>query len=121
MALTRVWQALKRLGTGCEETQIDSASQLIRLGRDEYKYVEGERSVVLQTDMLTGKPRRMIYSSTIKRWQPPHQNEEITEKERRRIASKIADFFAHRKISAVVKCRLAMIEVLVGSLDSYPK
>jgi hypothetical protein len=103
MALAKIWQVLKRLGIGGEETQIDATSQLIRLGRDEYKYVEGERSLILQIDMLMREPKRMIYSSTIKRWMPPYQNEEITEADRRRIASKIADFFSRRRISAIVK------------------
>ena len=103
MSALRVWKFLRRLGFGGEERQIDATSQLVRLGRDEYKYLEGERSLVLQIDMLIGEPRRVIYSSTIKRWLPPHDNEEVTVEDKHRIAAKIAEFFVRRGISALIK------------------
>ncbi len=103
MAGSRIWQFLRRLGIGGEEKQIDATSQLLRLGRDEYKYVEGERCITLQIEMLIGEPKRAIYSSTIRRWHPPHENEEITDEDRHRIATKIANFFASRSISTIVK------------------
>jgi hypothetical protein len=84
------------------ETRIDERSQLVRVGRDEYKYSEDGRSLVLQIEMWTGRSK-MIYSSTIKRWLPPHENEQITDLERQRIATKIADFFQRQGISSTVK------------------
>ncbi len=99
--VSKVWRFLIWLGIG-RETRIDDTSELIRIGRDEYKYVEGERSLVLQIDMAVGKSGKRIYPTTIKRWLPPYQDEKITEADRHRIANKIANFFARQGISAVI-------------------
>jgi len=103
MMLSKTWRWLRRLGIGGRESRIDSGSQLMRLGRDEYKYVEGERSLVLQIDMGRGVPNRLLYSSTIKRWLPPHQNETISEEDRKRIAAKIANFLTGQGYSVKVQ------------------
>ena len=103
MSLSKIWRWLRRAGIGGAESRIDSGSQLIRLGRDEYKYIEGERSLVLQIDMGIGVPNRLLYSSTIKRWLPPHQDETITEEDRQRIASKIANFLVSQGYSVKVE------------------
>ena len=69
---------------------IDDNRSLERLGRDEYKYRDGNRALVLQIEMLTGKPERLLYSSTIKQWLPPHENEPIDPAQRREIAERIS-------------------------------
>jgi hypothetical protein len=99
--LSKLWQFFIWLGIG-RETRIDDSSRLIKLGRDEYKYIEGERSLVLQIDMLKG-PNRLLYSSTIKHWLPPHQDEKISEVDRQRIASKIASFLVSQGYSVKVE------------------
>jgi hypothetical protein len=101
--LSKIWRWLRRLGIGGAESQIDSFSQLMRLDRDGYKYIEGERSLVLQIDMLRGVPNRLLYSSTIKRWLPPHQDERISEEDRQRIATKIANFLVSQGYSVKVE------------------
>ena len=100
--LSRLWRLLIQLGIG-RETRIDGSSQLKALGRDEYKYIEGERSLILQIDMLRGKPNRLLYSSTIKRWLPPYQDEAISEQDRQRIATKIANFLTSQGYSVKVQ------------------
>ena len=100
---SKIWQQLRRAGIGGAKSRIDSTSQLLRLDRDGYKYVEGERSLVLQIDMLRGVPNRLLYSSTIKRWLPPHQDEMITEEDRKRIAAKIANFLTSQGYSVKVQ------------------
>jgi hypothetical protein len=72
------------------ELNIDDKRKLIRLGRDEYKYCDGDHALVLQIEMLTGKPDRLLYSSTIKHWLPPHENEPIDSAQRREIAQCIS-------------------------------
>ena len=81
---------LQRLGG--EKTKIDERRRLDRLGRDEYKYCDGGRCVVLQIEMLIGKPDRLLYSSTIKKWRPPFETEKIDATERSEIANQIAKF-----------------------------
>jgi hypothetical protein len=68
---------------------INDTCKLVRIGRDEYKYSDGDHALVLQIDMLTEEPNRLLYSSTIKRWLPPHENEAIEAAQRREIAEKI--------------------------------
>jgi Immunity protein 74 len=77
---------------GGRRTKIDSTRRLIRLSRDEYRYCDGERCLRLQIDMLKGQPDRLIYSSTIKQWLPPHDSLEIPDSERRQIAETIRRF-----------------------------
>jgi immunity protein 74 of polymorphic toxin system len=74
---------------GRETKHPDDKCNLIPLGRDEYKYCDGDHALVLQIDMLMGKPDRLLYSSTIKRWLPPHENEAIDSTQRREIAERI--------------------------------
>src|SRR5258706_7785603 len=81
MSQSPFWRFLIWFGIG-RETEIDSTTQLFKEGRDEYKYVEGGRSLLVQIDMLGGRGK-MLYSPTIKRWLPPHQDERISEEDRR--------------------------------------
>jgi Immunity protein 74 len=103
VVLSKIWRFARRMGIGGRESRIDSSSQLIRLGRDEYRYIEGEHSLILQIDMLKGVPNRLIYSSTIERWLPPHRDEAISEEDRQRIATKIAGFLTSQGFSVKVE------------------
>ena len=47
-----------------------------------YKSLDGDKSLVLQIDMLTGTPQRLLYSSTIRQWLPPHESDAISSAER---------------------------------------
>jgi hypothetical protein len=83
-------------------TKIDNISSVERLGRDEYKYIEGDRALILQIDMLSGTPQRVIYSRTIKNWLPPHDKEEITDQIRKDILEKLCKYFELNRISYTV-------------------
>jgi hypothetical protein len=81
---------------------IDGVASMERLGRDEYKYVEGDHALKLQVEMLSGDPRRVIYSRTIKNWLPPFENEGITEQKRREILERVCKYFDANGISYTV-------------------
>ena len=83
--------------------KIDDVSSLERLGRDEYKYIEGERALTVQIEMLSGTPKRLIYSRTIKCWLPPHEHETISEQKRKEIIEKICKYFEINHLSYTVK------------------
>jgi hypothetical protein len=83
--------------------KIDDVSSIERLGRDEYKYFEGDRALTVQIEMLSGTPKRLIYTSTIKKWMPPYDNETITEEKRKEIVAKICKYFEMNNISYTVK------------------
>lgn len=101
MSHSIIWRFLVWLGIG-RKTRIDDDSELFQVGRDEYKYVERDRSLLLQIEMLHGKPSKLIYSSTIKGWLPPHQTDKISEEDRKRIAEKIAQFLTREGESVQV-------------------
>jgi hypothetical protein len=84
----KICEAFDRL-TG-RKLNIDDNRSLVRLGRDEYKYCDGDHELILQIEMLTGKPNRLLYSSTIKQWLPPHESEPIDSMQRREIAERIS-------------------------------
>jgi immunity protein 74 of polymorphic toxin system len=83
--------------------QVDDISSVERLGRDEYKYIEGDRALTVQIEMLSGTPARVIYSRTIKNWMPPHDTEVITEDKRKEIVTKICKYFEMNDISYTVE------------------
>jgi hypothetical protein len=103
MTFSDIRHLLRRLGLGGRETRIDDKSQLIRVGRDEYKYLEEERAVVVFIEMLSGAPNRLIHLSSIDQWIPPHKDQPITEEERQRIAKKIAKFLADQGYSVQIQ------------------
>jgi len=76
---------------------IDDHRSLVRLGRDESKYCDGDHALVLQIEVLTGKPERLLYSSTIKQWLPPYENEPIDSTQRREIAERISRRASRRR------------------------
>jgi hypothetical protein len=83
--------------------KIDEISSMERVGRDEYRYVEGDHVLTLQIEMLSGEPRRVIYSRTIKKWLPPHDNEVISDEKRKQIVEKISQYFEMNGVSYVVQ------------------
>ena len=82
---------------------IDGLASMERLGRDEYKYVEGDHALKLQVEMLSGNPRRVIYSRTIKNWLPPYEKEKITEQKRKEILKRVCKYFDTNGISYTVE------------------
>lgn len=74
---------------GGPRSKIDERRSLHRLSRDGYEYCDGDHCLLLQIDMLRGRPDRFVYSSTIKQWLPPHENEVIVDTQRREIADRI--------------------------------
>jgi hypothetical protein len=65
MSPSIIQRLLMRLAIG-RRTSIDDDSELLKVGRDEYKYIERGQSLLLQIEMLHGRPSNLMYSSTIK-------------------------------------------------------
>src|SRR5215510_5777749 len=97
---TSISQFFRNLGA---TKTIDGTASMQRLGRDEYKYVEGDHTLKLQVEMLSGTPRRVIYSRTIKNWLPPYENERITEQKKREILERVCKYFDANGISYTVE------------------
>jgi len=103
MTVSLLSRFFRKLGI-LRQTRIDSSSELFKVGRDEYKYVEGDRSVVVFVELLWGEGTDVrLHSSSIDQWLPPHQNTPITADQRQQIASKIAKFLKEQGKSVEVQ------------------
>src|SRR5260221_6534027 len=71
----------------------------IRLqGRDSFLYVEGDRTMTIVGEMQTGKVDFIIYLSSLRRWQPPHEMEEVDEIKRKEILGRLERWMVRRRI-----------------------
>lgn len=63
------------------------------LGRTGLRYREGEREMFVDSEVLTGLSGILIYGDSIEKWDPPNQNEPVTDAERNRILENIRKTF----------------------------
>jgi hypothetical protein len=67
--------------------------------RDEYKYVEGERLMIINAELLGGKIERAICYDSIRRWEPPFDHEPISEEKRQEILRNFCSYLESQHIS----------------------
>lgn len=94
--ISKLTQAVKQFLEKRREIAIDGSRRLVMLGRDEFKYIDGERSMIVFVELLSGRPQRAIHLSSIDKWLPPHEDQMISEQQRQQIASAIAQAFTSR-------------------------
>ncbi len=58
-------------------------------GRSGVVYEEGERSVLIEAEMMAGPTDLVIYSDSIRYWQSPHEGKVISPDEKQRIKENI--------------------------------
>ena len=66
------------------------------LGRTGLRYVEGERSLHIDSEVLAGSSGIAIYTASIKNWSPPNADESIDGGTKTRIIENIRDAFRFR-------------------------
>lgn len=78
----------------------DGRHALYLEGRDGIRYSDGERSAVVETEMLSGPVSRVIYAGILTHWLPPHEAEPIPAERRAEIVGLVRAFLtAHgRKV-----------------------
>jgi hypothetical protein len=62
-------------------------------GRAGLTYKEGKKSVSIDSEMLFSEYNMVIYTNSIKSWNPPFDNEMLTEENKKRIISNIKKDF----------------------------
>lgn len=92
---------LYRLGFRGEPSRIDDRRELVRVGRDAYCFIEDGRKALVQVDTLVDD-KRVICSSAMSGWEPPHEAEALTNEDRARIGQLIAGFFHKRGIQCEI-------------------
>jgi len=70
--------------------------------KDRFLYKEGERSLVIYGEMLSGEFDFVIYSSAIANWMPPHQREKIAAGKKTQILKRLSQFMAGRGIKYIL-------------------
>jgi hypothetical protein len=63
------------------------------LDRTYLLYREGDRSARVGSEILSSPIGLVMYASTLKRWEPPHEQEAVDDVERRRILDNIQKAF----------------------------
>jgi len=68
-------------------------------GRGGLTYIEGEKALSLDSEFLVGEPDGLIiWMQNARHWDPPHEREALSEADRERIKSRIAQ---HRKCAGI--------------------
>ena len=67
----------------------DEGFSLLVLGRTGLRYVEGERSVAIDSEGLMGRTGMIVYPASIKTWDRPFDEEQITDEKRRQILDRV--------------------------------
>lgn len=63
------------------------------LGQTGLCYREGERKMFVDSEVLTGPSGMMVYGSSIARWDPPYDEENIDEAKRQQVIENIRKAF----------------------------
>lgn len=66
-------------------------------GRAGILYIEGEREININSELLLRPYGILIYKSSIKNWNPPHNDELIDDIERNRILNNVVSDFEKLK------------------------
>ena len=69
------------------------------VGRDQFRYINGDYKTTIYAELGTGKVKRLIYSGSIIKWEPPHSGETITSEEKKRIIDCLCRNFKKRNIT----------------------
>ena len=69
-------------------------------GRSEVGYVEGQKNMIIGSEFMAGPSGMVIYSDSMKSWQPPFENEKLTDEDRERIKYNITEDLRSHGIEA---------------------
>lgn len=72
------------------------------LGRTGMRYTTGSRSLSIDSEVLDGPSGIGLYSSSISRWDSPHESDVLTMDERTVILANIQEVFAHLGFSVSI-------------------
>ena len=73
--------------------QSDSGFSVEVLGQTGLQYSEAGRTMFIDSEVLTGPTGMMVYRSSIVRWAPPHDTEQLSEQKRTQIVENITEAF----------------------------
>jgi len=71
----------------------DEGWQVEVLGRAGIRYTEAGKQMRIDSEVLAGPAGMAVYSSSIRTWLPPHENEGICDSDRARIVENVRRAF----------------------------
>lgn len=72
------------------------------VNRDSYRIFEGKRSVEINAE-LSQHPNRIIYSSSVRSWEPPYSDDTFDNDDRSRLIAILCDYFQRQGTSYEIK------------------
>jgi hypothetical protein len=73
------------------------------LGRTGLRYIEQNKSMKVDSEVLAGPSGLVLYTDSIKRWDAPHEKEPVNEKMKQRITENIREAFRFRGLEIQVQ------------------
>ena len=86
---------------GPRAQRIDNHRTIRRVGRDAYRYCDGDHCVTVDVEMLVDDPSDVIYAGSIRRWSGRY-TDPIDETRRREIAQTIQMYLNRQGHTAVI-------------------
>jgi hypothetical protein len=77
---------------------IGLANRIRVSGRDTYDYIVDGRKATIYVELLMGKIERRICLDSINKWNPPHDDEEMTQADRNVIFQSLCEYFEWHQI-----------------------
>jgi hypothetical protein len=72
------------------------------LGRDELKYTEDGRELIIYSELQTGNGR-CLHADSIRNWLPPYDREPVTEEKKQEIVSMACEYLKARGYKVILK------------------
>jgi len=63
------------------------------LGRTGLRYRESDKSMFIDSEVLLGPSGMVVYKNSIRKWDPPHQEEAVSNESRERIVNNVRSAF----------------------------
>jgi hypothetical protein len=76
--------------------------QVVSVGRDGLKYVEGDHELLAQAELQSGKPDRVIYASTVRKWRAPYDQETISPEKQKEIICRLEAYYTRQNVTCEV-------------------
>jgi hypothetical protein len=72
------------------------------LGRTGLKYVEGDRTLKIDSEVLSPPSGMAVFTASIRTWEPPHAGEAVDSAAKARVIDNVRRAFKHRGFSIQV-------------------
>ncbi len=76
--------------------------KILPRGRHEIDCIEGDHLMRVHAERCTGEYKRALFEGTVKAWQPPFEEETVSEEKTKEIIKRIKDAFEKRSVRTML-------------------